>query len=194
MTASFEERVLPSEEVSLRVAFVPPSFDEVYREHFDLVWRFVSSRVPEHARDDVVQEVFLVVHRKLPEFEGRSSTRTWVIAIMRFVIRDYVKRVAHRPLGAPLAIEPVADDPSPSEVLSRKRALAVLDEALAKMSDDQREAFLLLEVEQLSSREAAEALDVNDNTLRARLRAAREVFSAAVSRFRARQERGGDHG
>lgn len=171
-----------------------PTFHEVYADHFDMVWRLVASRVPASALDDVVQEVFLVVHRKLPEFEGRSSVRTWLYGIVRFVSRDYLRHHGHRSLGAPLDDDLPADTQSPDGALARKQALAVLDEALEKMSDEQREAFLLMELEQLTSREASEVLDVNDNTVRTRVRAARAIFSAAVARFRAKQQWRNDDG
>lgn len=171
-----------------------PSFEEVYAACFDAVWRLAAHRVPAASIDDVVQEVFLVVHRRLPSFEGRSTVRTWVIGIARNVIRDHLRKVGHRPIGTPLDHEPVDGAPSAAEMLDRKAALAVLDEALARMSEDQKEAFLLVEMEQLSSREAAEVLETNDNTVRTRLRAARGIFSAAVTRFRARQRWGSDHG
>ena len=62
---------------------------------------------------------------------------------------------------------------------------------LAKMSDVQREVFILCEIEQLSSVEVAEVLGVNENTVRTRLREARKSFEAGVARFRARTQREG---
>ena len=171
-----------------------PSFADVYREHFAMVWRLCANRVPEASLDDVVQEVFLVVHRKLPEFEGRSSVRTWVFGIVRRVTRDYRRAAYNKPLGPPIDEDVVDERELPSEALARKQALAVLDEALEKMPEEQRDAFLLMEVEQLTSREAAELLEVNENTVRTRVRAARAIFTAAVTRFRARQRWGEGHG
>ena len=56
-----------------------PSFDALYEAEFDFVWRSVRALgIPEHATDDVAQEIFIVVHRRLADFEGRSSVRTWV--------------------------------------------------------------------------------------------------------------------
>jgi len=53
------------------------SFEAVYEQHFDFVWRTTRYMgVPESAVDDAVQEVFLVVHGRLHEFEGRSSIQT----------------------------------------------------------------------------------------------------------------------
>ena len=171
-----------------------PTFQAVYAECFDMVWRLAASRVPASALDDVVQEVFLVVHRKLPDFEGRSSVRTWVYGIVRWVIRDYVRNHGNRPLGTSLEEEPACENELPSDALARKEALAVLDEALSRMPEDQREAFLLMDVEQMTSREVAEMLGVNDNTVRTRVRAARAIFAAAVTRFRAKQRWGERHG
>lgn len=175
----------------------PLDFEAVYAECFDMVWRYVSFRVPRAMQDDVVQEVFLVVHQRLSSFEGRSSVRAWVAGVARNVVRDQLGRVANRSLGAPLVSEPATHD-DPGGAIDRKRAADLVEEALGKMSDEQRDAFLLLEVEELSSREAAEVLGVNDSTLRSRLRAAREVLTAAIGRFRAREgratgQRGGGH-
>ena len=59
-----------------------PAFERVYEEHFDFVWRSLRRLgVPRSALDDAVQEVFLVVHRRLAEFEGRSSLKTWLFGI-----------------------------------------------------------------------------------------------------------------
>src|SRR4051794_16597314 len=66
------------------------TFEEVYEEHFSFVWRAARRLgAPAAAVDDVVQEVFLVVHRRLPEFAGRSSLKTWLFAIVLRVVRDH---------------------------------------------------------------------------------------------------------
>ena len=166
----------------------PPTFEAVYEGYFAFVWRNVANRgVPEPAVDDVVQEVFLVVHRKLPEFEGRSSVRTWLAAIVRRVVRDHVRKRGNQRVGEPLEEEPAVMTQGPAEALDRKVAVALLDSLLETMSEAQREVFLLAEVEQMTSIEIGEALGVNENTVRTRLRAARRVFAAGVARHRAEQ-------
>src|SRR6185436_19202677 len=65
-------------------------FEEVYEQNVTFVWR--SARrlgVADAAIDDVVQEIFVVVHRRLREFEGRSSLKTWLFAIVLRVVRDH---------------------------------------------------------------------------------------------------------
>jgi RNA polymerase sigma-70 factor, ECF subfamily len=166
------------------------TFREIYETYFPFVWRYAANRrVPPMAIDDVVQEVFVVVHNRLSSFEGRSSIRTWLAGIAHNVVRSYIRRPGNRPAGEHLEDEAdvQADDVSPAEALERRTALRILDEMLDKMTEIQREVFILCEIEQLSSVEIAEALSLNENTVRTRLLAARKVFQAGVARTRARQ-------
>ncbi len=163
-----------------------PEFEALYEEHFDFVWRSVAHRgVPAALMDDVVQEVFLVVHRKLPEFEGRSTVRTWLTGIVRKVVRDQVRKRSHLPTGVELEVEPPSGAPSPVEALERRRAADTLEAILDKMSEEQREAFVLLEIEGMSGKEIAEAVGVPENTVWSRVRAARGIFNAGLARQKA---------
>src|SRR3954452_665763 len=63
------------------------SFDEVYDRHFRFVWRVLrASGLPDSMVEDAAQDVFVVVHRRLSEFEGRSDIRTWLFRIARWVV------------------------------------------------------------------------------------------------------------
>ena len=164
------------------------SFREIHDGYFGFVWRYAANRgVPAMAIDDVVQEVFVVVHNRLESFEGRSSLKTWLAGIAYNVVRGYVRKPGNRPAGDYLDEEQdlLAHGVSPAEALDRKRALETLDQLLDKMSDVQREVFILCEIEQLSSVEIAEALGINENTVRTRLLAARKLFNAGVARQQA---------
>jgi RNA polymerase sigma-70 factor (ECF subfamily) len=166
-----------------------PSFSAVYEEYFDFVWR--SARrlgVPEASLDDVVQDVFVTVYRRLPDFEGRSQLKTWIFGILRHTISDLRRGQRRKPTSV-LEQEPAdARELSPQEAAVRAEGLKLLHEALASMPDDQREVFVLAELEQLSSPEIAAALDVNLNTVYSRLRSARQEFEAALKRLRSRDE------
>jgi RNA polymerase sigma-70 factor (ECF subfamily) len=164
---------------------------EVYEAHFDFVWR--SARrlgIPSLHLDDVVQEVFLVVHRRLAEFEGRSSLKTWLFGITRRVVRDH-RRSARRKPAEPLgAIEPADLGPSADARMTKDEEARVLHAMLDELDEEKREVFVLAELEQMSGPEIADALDVNLNTVYARLRAARAAFESAVLRHQARARRG----
>jgi RNA polymerase sigma-70 factor (ECF subfamily) len=170
----------------------PESFEEVYERHFDFVWRCAAHRgVPRAHIDDVVQEVFIIVHRKLPEFEGRAQLRTWIGAIVRRVIADYLRKRGNRPTAdEPLEREPAAE-PEATDPVERRDALSVLDELLAKMPEEQREVFVLRELEGLSGAEIAAITGANENTVWTRLRAARQRFREGVACERARRRWGG---
>src|SRR5262249_16903894 len=77
----------------------PPKFRDVYDNHFEFVWRYAAFHgVPATALDDVVQEVFIVVHGRIPTFEGRASLRAWIAGVAHNVVRDYIRKRANRPM------------------------------------------------------------------------------------------------
>ncbi len=159
-------------------------FREVYDTHFAFVWRAVANRgVPQSALDDVVQEVFLVVHRKLGEFEGRSSVRTWLAGIVRRVVADHVKKRGNRPVAQELLEDhPAEQSQEPSVQAERRAGMVLVDALLDTMSHVQREVFVLYELEQLTTREIAVVTSANENTVQTRLKAARRIFQQGVSR------------
>ena len=172
-----------------------PSFEELYEAHFGFVWRSVRRLgVNEGAVDDVVQETFLVVHRRLPEFEGRSSINTWLFGILLHVVHDHRRHLRRKSphLRAEGPTDPetltARADHGPHERAVRTEAVKALHAILDELDDEKREAFVLAELEQMTAPEMAEALNVNLNTIYSRLRAARQEFEQAVARNRARDE------
>lgn len=167
-----------------------PSFDDVYEHTFDFAWR--SARrlgVAPSAVDDVVQDAFLVVHRRLAEFEGRSSIRTWVFGILVRVVADH-RRTLRRKGG--LAALPHDDllpsaGRGPAHALEQRQASELLHALLDELDDEKRTVFVLSELEELSAPEIAEIVGVPTNTVYSRLRAAREAFERALARHRARE-------
>jgi RNA polymerase sigma-70 factor (ECF subfamily) len=177
-------------------SFAPPSFAGVYEEHFPFVWRNARRLgIPESHLDDVVQEVFLVVHRKLSEFEGRSSLRTWLFGIVLRTVRDHWRTVRRKsaemgPQAGEIDVDTVhaPEDRGPHAAAAQAEAVRRLHALLDTLGQEKREVFVLAELEQLSVVEIAELLEVNLNTAYARLRAARAEFEAALVRQRASDE------
>jgi RNA polymerase sigma-70 factor, ECF subfamily len=165
---------------------IPVGFDEVYQAHFSFVWRNVLNRgVPRSAVDDVVQEVFLVVHRKLSAFEGRAQVRTWLATVIRKVVAGHLRRRRNQPMGEPLEGDTESTQQGPAEALETKAAVSSFYEIMEQMTDEQREVFVLHDLEQMKGREIAEITDTNENTVHTRLRAARRIFQEGVARLNA---------
>jgi RNA polymerase sigma-70 factor (ECF subfamily) len=170
------------------VAHAVPSFAELYRNYSAFLWRALRSLgVREADVEDVCQEVFLVVHRKLGEFTQRSSLRTWLYSIAIRCAADYRRR-AHLKREAPTsdAIEAPVDASQPTSVAERQ-ALVVLDAILDTLDEAKRAVFVLYEIEELSMADVAEAVGCPVQTAYSRLHAARDAFQAAVKRHHAKE-------
>lgn len=171
------------------------SFEAVYDAQADFVWRSLRRLgVAEAQADDALQDVFLVVHRRLDEFEGRSSLRTWLFGIALRVARDY-RRTSERKGGAgaegPVDPDTIADAEGarPDERAAQAERLRTLYALLDELDEDKRAVFILSELEQMSAPDIAEALSININTLYSRIRVARQSFEQALARHRARAAR-----
>lgn len=174
---------------------ITPSFDQIYDEHLAFVWRSMQRmgvRSPE--LDDAIQEVFLVIHRRLPTFEGRSSIKTWIFGIVLRVARTFRRTAQRHPA---LAI-PTTDEedgavespgPLPDEQAAHQEAVRLLDELLDEIGDEKREVFILAELEQMTAPEISEAIGISVTNVYARLMTARRAFEQALGRRRARDIR-----
>jgi RNA polymerase sigma-70 factor (ECF subfamily) len=173
-----------------RTATTALRLSDVYEEHFDFVWRSARRMgVAEAAVDDVVQEVFLVAHRRLADFEGRSSVKTWLFGILLRVVSDHRRTLRRKGGLAPLP-DVLPDDSNarcPAELTEKREQVRLLHRLLDGLDDDKRAVFVLAELEQMTAPEIAEALGVNLNTVYSRLRAARRKFEQALVRHRARE-------
>ncbi len=169
----------------------PLDLAAVYEAHFRYVWRCLRSLGVHDAQlDDSLQDVFLVVQRKLSEFDGGAELRTWLYAIALRIARKYRERARRAPASLEAAREhtpelPAAPDTSTESALAQER-LALARRALASLDDDKREVFVLARIEGMSAPEIAEVVGVPLNTIYSRLRAARLAFDAEIARLRDR--------
>lgn len=152
-----------------------PDFAEVFQTQTAYVWRSLRRLgVREADVEDVCQEVFMVVHRKLSTFEGRSKLTTWIYGICVRTASDYRRR-AHRRHEEPTDSPPDERESAPQlKELERRRALAQLDNALDTLDEARRAVFVLYEVEELSMPEVAKTLGIPLQTAYSRLHAARK--------------------
>ena len=167
---------------------VPLDFEAVVAEHGPYIWR-VLRRLGVRPSDveDVWQETFIVVHRKLDAFEGRSQLRTWLSAIAVRVASDYRNR-AHR--RREQATEEVPDDgtaASQHDDLVEQERRALLDRLIGELKPEQREVIVLYEFAELPMQEVAEALGCPLQTAYSRLHAGRRALEQAARREQARR-------
>lgn len=162
-------------------------FETVYREHAAFVTRSIGRLgVTPSNVEDAAQEVFVVVHRKLDSFAGRSSIRTWVFAICLRVAADW-RRLDCRRRETSLEDVPellrgaVADAADALQRIERRQARAVLETILEGLDPKQRAVFTLFEIEEWSMKEVADAVNCPLQTAYARLYAARRIVEASVA-------------
>jgi RNA polymerase sigma-70 factor (ECF subfamily) len=169
----------------------PGSFREIYDAHFAFVWKSLR-RLGMREADvpDAAQEVFLVVHRKLGEFEGRSKITTWLFGIALRVARDRQRLAsARQKTSDDGALASFADESVDVHGDAEKReGLALLEAVLDTLPLEQRAVFCLFELDGMSTSEIAEVCDIPLGTVYTRLRLAREAFQRQVARIRARTE------
>lgn len=154
----------------------------VYREHVHFAWRIVRRMgVPEESVGDVVQDVFLVIHRRLPDYDGRAPLKAWIAGICRGVVRNFHRSTMRRERRLRLVSPPAQGDPDSSDRLEMGRALA---HALDQLDEDQRLAIVLVEIEGLSPADVADLSGVSRNTVYSRLKLARKKLRAQLSALR----------
>lgn len=166
-----------------------PEFAAVYRAYYSFVWRTVRHLGVEPARiDDAVQDTFLVVYRRLPEFVGRAAVRTWLFEIARRVASSYRRSAAREAQRrSSLAETEVAAPPTAS--VAQAEAAELVHWFLGELDRDKAVIFVLAELEQWQAPEIAEELALNLNTVYSRLRAARQQLDRLVRRLDARDRR-----
>jgi RNA polymerase sigma-70 factor, ECF subfamily len=134
--------------------------EQLYREHHRFVWRSLRRMgVDPDALEDSVQEVFVVAARRLDDFEGRSSVKTWLFSIAMGVFRNE-RRATTRRRRRLAAIAWVQQVLSPSTKISAHDRVELMD-VLMSLDEEARAIVVLMELEGMSGREVADALGLS---------------------------------
>jgi RNA polymerase sigma factor (sigma-70 family) len=176
----------PHEQTSPKRA-LPPRFSTLYRTHYDFIWRCAARMGVDPADiDDVVQETFVIALHRLDEFtdEGAALPSTWLFAILRNVLRNHARGQRRRSRKQQAYAEFRAERWVDAGEVERTLGIELLDRFLDSLDPDRRSVFVLAELEGHDSRAIGEALGINHNTARTRLRAARKAFAAAFEHDR----------
>jgi RNA polymerase sigma-70 factor, ECF subfamily len=179
---SVTRSLAPQERAERQVALV--------RTHLPYVWRFLRrlGLSPEDA-DDTAQEVFLVAVTKMDLIEDGQERRFLFGIAIRIAsrARRSQKVRADKLVGAVEIDQCHSPDPSSDELLARKEARVLLDQALSEMKPEIRTAFVLYELEQMTMIEISTLTETPPGTVASRIRRGREQFQQAATRFQARR-------
>jgi RNA polymerase sigma factor (sigma-70 family) len=165
---------------------LPAGFGEFYARHHDFVWR-CALRLGASPADveDIVQETFLVALRRYDQTEfrqgegqGGARPSSWLFAILHNVLRNHARGDRRRRSFLEAFAKTRTDRQPPHSGAQSALGLRLLDEFLHELEPDRRAVFVLAEFEGLRGPEIARVLDLNANTVRSRLRAARHAFEA----------------
>lgn len=158
-----------------------PDIARLYQAHARQVWRTLSRLGVQRAGlEDAVQDVFLTAHQRLAGFEGRSNPGTWLIGIAVRVAanaRRSTQRRGHLRLLDERLVDPAH---GPEQQLAQQRSLQELEQVLSQLPEEQREVVVLIDLEQLTAPQAAEALEVKLNTVYSRLRLGRAALTRSL--------------
>lgn len=170
-----------------------PPFEDICKRYFDFVWssaRHLGAR--EDFIDDVVQDVFIVIHSKRATLQRPEALRSWIYGVVRRVMSDYrrskrTRDAAGATLGAELKLSHPCQ-PSPLEMAERNCELDLLESILADLDEPKREIFVMVEILEMTVPEVVRVLDIPLNTAYSRLRMARQSFEQALAGQEARDE------
>jgi RNA polymerase sigma-70 factor (ECF subfamily) len=181
----------PAGREDVRIPAEVSSFESIYQQYFDFVWSSVRRLgVGAAAVDDVVQEVFIVIHSRIDTLEQPEALRSWIYSIVRRTVSTYHRSQRSREAsGATLAAEPEARRQlTPFDVAEQDEQVKLLGSLLQELDEPKREVFMMVELDELSVPEVAEILKIPLNTAYSRLRAARQAFEEALARRSTRVE------
>jgi RNA polymerase sigma-70 factor (ECF subfamily) len=172
------------------------AFEQLVRRFERPLFNFILRSVRDHDRsEELLQEVFMRVVQRAAEFQGGSKVSTWVYTIARNLCIDTSRKMVfrrHRSLDAP-----AGDDPEGPTMMDRVQAVTPLADreviggdlkeriarAVEELPDEQREVFLMRELQDLAFKDIAEIVGVPENTVKSRMRYALERLQRALAEY-----------
>lgn len=168
-------------------------FAAIYEDWFEEVVKWIGALgMPDSEAEDLAQEVFLVVNRKLSSFDGRNAAG-WLYRITELTVRDHRSRAWFKNLfrrwRRDVDLETIARvDDMPAVAHEREQDRAALERILAKMTTKLRSTFVMFEIEGRSGEEIADIQGIPRATVWTRLHNARKVFWKLVAELRRQEE------
>ena len=166
-------------------------FRAVFEHEFDYVWASLR-RLGVHERDleDLAQDVFVQVHRRLADYDPSRPIRPWLFAFAFRCASDWRRLARHRVELLGLEVDAAALSPGADDALARRQDVDLVLRALDGIEIERRAVFILHELDGCPMKDIACSLGIPLFTGYSRLRVAREEFTAAVRRLRPRRGAG----
>lgn len=158
---------------------------QLFEDHSEFVWRTLRRLGMAQADiEDAMQEVFVVVHRRLSDYEERSSFRAWLYAICLRVNSKHRRSRGRRREDVHEEMPEVSVEPEQESSVEQQESLRLGQRLLAALPEKQRMVFVLYEVDHLSMAEIAEIVGCPIQTAYARLHKARLRVRSELARHR----------
>ena len=171
----------------------PAAFEIFVRQYQDRVWGFcVRMLADEEEALDVVQEIFVSIHRAFDAFRADAKLSTWVYRVAKNHCLNRIKYLKRRGKGRTREVGDVSegelaaasgDVARPDESLERDAAKDLVHRALAELDDEQRAVVVLRDIEGLSYDEIAAVTELAEGTVKSRLHRARERLGEILTRL-----------
>jgi RNA polymerase sigma-70 factor, ECF subfamily len=163
-------------------------FEGLYERYFAFVWRALRHLgVPGPSLEDCAQEVWMVVHRRLGEFEWRSSVRTWLFGIALNVVRNRRRGVRRAPEMIELPEHVSSGKPDAAGLHEGQEAWRKIERYLDTLDEQRRSVFVCSLLEQLPAAETAEATGLDVATVYHLVRRLRQGFRAFLDELEGAQ-------
>lgn len=189
-TRAAEPATVESADPRVQEPQAPLEFHAIYERWFDDVSQWIRAMGgPEAEREDLVQDVFVVVHRRLHAFDGENLPG-WLYQITRRRVRDFRRLawVKHLFFGSvPLPDNLVKEGASPADMLETDEKRLTLEQLLGKLHESERAALTLFEIDGYSGDEIAQIQGVPLNTVWARIHKARKKLRSSLAKLDLRE-------
>lgn len=152
---------------------------QLYEQCADNVYGLMVRMVGRQDADDLTQQVFLRMFRKLEQFNGQSKLETWLYRLASNEALQHLRRSKRRST-APLVTDPATDDP---DRLGKAEEAELLETAMSQLDPELRAILILKEQQNLSYREIAESIGIPEGTVGSRLNRARKLLRQELTQL-----------
>lgn len=155
------------------------AMQQLYEQCADNVYGLMVRMVGQQDADDLTQQVFLKMFRKLEQFNGQSKLETWLYRLASNEALQHLRRSKRRSTS-PLVTEPATDDP---DRMGKVEEAELLETAMSQLEPELRAILILKEQRDLSYREIAESVGIPEGTVGSRLNRARKVLRQELAKL-----------